>query len=532
MKRKLGNYLAAAFFLNVFAIMSVGGVCILMVNDMVDNINSLEEESGNIDQIYRLNNTVQKAILMVHNSIIEFDNKDRSEVVAMLNNAEKKLQLYRAHEQHERSPHSNEEILFIDKILDNFMWIHKTLNLIYDDLAIADIGYEDGFKKLESYGFNINGLIQSINDVHFEKVSGLVTESYNKMYFILVLYLASSLVGILASCVGYVVLRRHTIKPIINLATATEKVSAGDLGVRVEANSHTEIGTLYNAFNLMTERLERHERKREDFRRTLERMVKARTRDLQQSEESLRETQSELVRMEKIATLGQIATSVNHEIKTPLNVLSMNLQLLIRKINKCPIEEDKAKQGMIQTTEIINNEISRINEIIDEFVKYARFPPPDITEKKINTIIEHLADMLAQNAKESEVNIEVSLNETLGSFPVDEKKLIQALLNLCMNAIQAMPYGGSLRLETKKVGPCAQINIVDTGPGISEEDLEHIFDPFFTKKEGGLGFGLAIVQRIIEDHQGAISCRSEVGKGTDFEIILPPHPGSICKDFT
>lgn len=532
MIRKLGSYLAAAFFLNVFAIMSVGGVCILMVNDMVDNITSLEEESGNIDRIYRLNNTVQKAILMVHNSIIEFDPANRPEVVEMLNRAEKKLQLYKAHEQHMPSPHANEEILFIDKILDNLVWMHKTLNIIYNDLAIADLGYEDGFKKLESYGFNINSLIQSINDVHFEKVGGLVRESYNKMYFILVLYLASSLVGILASCVGYVVLRRHTIKPIINLATATQKVSAGDLGVRVEARSDTEIGTLYNAFNLMTERLEKHERKREDFRRTLEKMVKARTRDLQQSEESLRKTQSELVRMEKIATLGQIATTVNHEIKTPLNALSMNLQLLIRKINKCPIGEDKAKQGMIQTTEIINNEISRINEIIDEFVKYARFPPPNFIEKKINTIIEHIADMIAQNAKESEVKIEVFLDEALASFPVDEKKLIQALLNLCMNALQAMPYGGSLKLKTKKAGSCAQVNIIDTGPGISEEDLRHIFDPFFTTKEGGLGFGLAIVQRIIEDHQGAISCRSEIGKGTNFEIILPLHPGNLCKDFT
>lgn len=529
MKRKLGSYLAVAFFLNVFAIMSVGGVCILMVNDMVDNINSLEEESGNIDQIYRLNNMVQKSISMVHNSIVEFEQATRSEVVTILDSVDKELQLYKAHEHHLNSSYANEEILLIDKILDNLIGMRKALDIIYDDLAIADLGYEEGFKKLESYGYNIHNLIQSINDVHFEKVSGLVTESYNKMYFILVLYLASSLIGILASCVGYVVLRRHTIKPIINLATATEKVSAGDLGVRVDVNSDTEMGTLYNAFNLMTERLERHERKREDFRKTLELMVKARTRDLQKSEESLRKTQSELVRMEKIATLGQIATTVNHEIKTPLNVLSMNLQLLIRKINKCSIEEEK--QGMIATTELINNEISRINEIIDEFVKYARFPPPDISEKKINTIIEHIADMITQNARESNVTIDVSLDNQLESFPVDEKKLIQALLNLCVNAIQAMPYGGSLRLETKRAGSCAQINIIDTGPGISGKDLEHIFDPFFTKKEGGLGFGLAIVQRIVEDHQGAITCRSEVGKGTDFEIILPIQPGNICKTF-
>ena len=104
---------------------------------------------------------------------------------------------------------------------------------------------------------------------------------------------------------------------------------------------------------------------------------------------------------------------------------------------------------------------------------------------------------------------------------LDEKKMTQALLNLCVNAIQAMPEGGKLSIESSKTDKHVFISIADNGIGISENEIEKIFDPFFTKKEGGLGFGLPIVQRIIEDHKGEISCRSKVGEYTVFEIVLP-----------
>lgn len=528
MTKKLSSYIAAAFFTNVFAIMSVGGICILMVNDMVRNISHLEEESENVSKIYRLNDKIQKAIFTVHSSIIDYDAEQQTEVTAALDGIEEELQTYRKEEQIEQSPHFNEEVLLLDKIQDNLIGIRQVLAEIYRDLLIASPLDEAGFKKLEGFGFTIHNLTRSINDVHIKTVSGLVKESYSKMYFILLLYLASSAVGILASCVGYIVLTRHTIRPIINLASATEKISAGDLAIRVDTASETEIGTLYQSFNAMTAKLQEHERKREDFNRTLESLVKERTRELRESEESLRQTQSELLHMEKIATLGRIATAVNHEIKTPLNVLYMNLQLLIRKINKCDMGAHQLKNDMLELTRIIDNEISRINEIIEEFVKYARFPTPNFKKNDINRILTNIAEMITQNAQESEITIEVLPDQTIGMLQVDEKMMIQALLNLCMNAIQAMPYGGSLRLASKREGACTKILIGDTGEGIAAEDLERIFDPFFTKKDGGLGFGLAIVQRIVENHKGSISCRSEVGKGTVFEITLPVPPNEIC----
>lgn len=521
MKRKLSNYIAGAFILNVFAIITVGGICTLMVRDMVRNISRLEDESTNVARIHRLNNRIQQVAFLVQDASVDVDHTAKQDINHALDKAEGDLLAYMEEEKlRQHTFHIDEELLLLEKIRDNITGIRQVLPEVIAASYPANPP-ANAIRQLQRFAFHIRTITQSVSDVHFKIVSELVLESYNKMFFILILYLTCSLVGILASCVGYVVLSRHTIKPIINLAKATRKISGGDLAIRVATESETEIGTLYQSFNAMTAKLQEHERKREDFNRMLEQLVKKRTRELVESEESLRRTQSELVRMEKIATLGQIATSVNHEIKTPLNVLSMNLQLLIRKINQCPVEGEAMKQGMLDLTAIINNEIDRINGIVEEFVKYARFPPPEIRDNDLNRLLADMAEMISQNAQDAEVAIELDLDDTLPPCPLDAKMMVQALLNLCMNAIQAMPYGGVLRIASKRLGDKATIRVADSGHGIPAADLDHIFDPFFTKKEGGLGFGLAIVQRIVEDHHGAILCESAEGRGTTFTITLP-----------
>lgn len=525
MNHKLGNYIIAAFFLNVFAIMSVGGVCIVMVRDMVRNISELEAESSYVSRIYDMNNKIQETVFLVHNSVIDLDKELLNHALVIINEVQQTSERYQE-EESRRYEDEPEMLLHFDKINDNLDSIQETLQYAYANFTTATPVTETRLKSLESYGYNVQNLMEAINAVHFKSINELVRQSFTKMHYILFLYLTSSLVGIMASVVGYIVLARNTITPIINLAAATEKVASGDLGVRVATGSHTEIGTLYSTFNMMTERLQEHKKKREDFSRELERKVEERTAELRASEESLRRTQADLVRMEKIATLGQIATSVNHEIKTPLNVLYMNLQLLNKKINQCSVSDDTLKKGMLDITGLINNEIGRINEIIEEFVKYARFPAPDIKENDINAILRAIGEMVSQSARDAGVEVEVEVGDAPERVLVDGKKMTQALLNLGMNAIEAMPEGGTLTLLSKREGDKVHLSVVDTGKGIAPNELEHIFDPFFTQKEGGMGFGLSIVQRIIEDHKGRITCRSEVGKGTTFEIVLPADGGA------
>ena len=524
-KRKLANYILIAFFLNIFAIVSVGGVCIILVRDMARDNNEMKTESEYVVRLYDMNNRVQEAIFLVQNSVIKLDNKLLLYALSILNDVEEEIALYKE-EETEHDQYGLKMFLLFQQSEENIRSIKMLLQKNFTGGEAFNVIDKKILKELETYGYGTQKLVENINKEHFKTIEGLVDESDGKMYHVLFLYLVSCAIGIVASCIGYIVLTRYTIIPIMNLAEATEKVTFGDLSVRVQTNSKTELGVLYSSFNLMTRNLQEHEAQQEEFNRELERLVEERTTELKTSEGSLRKTQKDLVRMEKMATLGQIASTVNHEIKTPLNVLYMNLQLLNKEIKKSTVEEPVQKEKMLKMTALINNEIVRINGIIEEFVKYARFPAPVFSKNNLNYIVGQIAEIISQVARDANVSIEVVKDENLHPVFFDEKKITQALLNLCMNAIQAMPDGGILTLTTRKEDDHLLLMVSDTGDGIETKDLEKIFEPFFTKKVQGMGFGLAIVQRIIEDHGGKITCRSEVGKYTTFTINIPVNLGS------
>lgn len=521
MKKNLGSYIIAAFVLNVVAIMSVGAVCILLVQDMVRNISSLERESDDVARIAEVSTRINRMIVMIHKSGDVPGAVNLAGALHVLDAVKADLQVYQTAELQVGMRFAGEMEL-IGEIQANLAEMRIMVERLGGKIISGGRAMEpEEIGAFEKISDRIQALTDSVNRGHYDAIARLVNESYEKMYFILFLYLVSSMVGIIASIIGYIVLSRHTIIPIKRLALATRSVAEGDLSTRVDTRSATEIGTLYESFNIMAERLQMHEKKREDFNRELERMVKERTSQLQAANLSLRKTQEELFRMEKIATLGQIATSVNHEIKTPLNSLSMNLQLLTRQIKKSAMEDEESRGNMLKVSAIIEQEISRISGILEEFVKYARFAPPELQKTDLNQLMRAIAGMISQSADKAKVEVDLRLSDQIGILLLDEKKMTQALLNLCVNAIQAMPEGGRLTMETARRKGDIVIRVSDTGKGISAEDLDRIFDPFFTRKEGGLGFGLPIVQRIIEDHKGRITCRSIPGESTVFEILLP-----------
>ena len=307
----------------------------------------------------------------------------------------------------------------------------------------------------------------------------------------------------------------------------------GDLSVRVSSNDKTEIGTLYHSFNTMAERLQDYEKKLIDFNRSLEQKVDERTHELKHAYDTLKKTQEKLVRLEKIAALGQISASVNHEIKTPLNSLYMNLQLLKKQVNQFDGSFVDRKKYTNEIIDIMDRETLRISGILEEFVRYARLAPLNMKENDLNKIVSETVDMISQRAEQSDVRLQLNLSDTVPLFPFDDKKITQCLINLFINAINSMGNGGILTIETCHVeNNMAKIIVSDTGTGIKEEIMDKIFQPFFSKNKDGLGLGLPIVQGIVEGHGGKISCRSKVGEGTTFEILLPTDmpPGKEEED--
>ena len=271
----------------------------------------------------------------------------------------------------------------------------------------------------------------------------------------------------------------------------------------------------------MAEKLQENDEFLRKFNEELEKKVIERTLALQATNEQLQKTQNALVRTEKIAAVGQIAAGVTHEVKNPLNSLSINAQMLMKEL----VEKFGLDSSAYESASLIRSEINRINNILEEFVKFAKFPEPEFSENDINQVIKEVYDLISESAKESDVKVMLSLQENIPLFRFDAGQLIEVLINLAQNAIKAMRDGGLLEINTAQNDDNIIISVTDSGEGISERNFDKVFSPFFSTREGGLGLGLSIVQRIVESHGGKVSCQSNVGEGTVFEVVLPVQRG-------
>jgi signal transduction histidine kinase len=224
----------------------------------------------------------------------------------------------------------------------------------------------------------------------------------------------------------------------------------------------------------------------------------------------------EVLHRERLSALGNMAATVAHEVRNPLNAISMGLQRL--KIEFQPADEPVHYS---QLTEQMLGEVHRLNAIVEQFLSLAR--PIDLKPEAIvaKDLLHELATLMEDEARQSQVQIRVVAPPTLPALKADREFLRQTLLNLILNGLQAMPEGGTLTLEAKTSKRNFLISVTDSGTGLAPENYKRIFDPYFTTKAKGSGLGLAISRRIIEAHGGTISGANASGGGCRFEISLP-----------
>jgi signal transduction histidine kinase len=222
----------------------------------------------------------------------------------------------------------------------------------------------------------------------------------------------------------------------------------------------------------------------------------------------------EVTQTEKFKTIATFASGMAHEIKNPLTVIKTFAEYLPKKLND--------KEFVTKFVPIVNKEVERINELVHDLLEYAKPSPLVLKATNINKLINDTLDILNNQLIIKKINTIRELNETKSNeLLIDSKQIKQSFLNIFINAIDALPSGGCLRVTTESQDSKFIIKITDTGCGIAKEDLFHIFDPFFTKKENGTGLGLSITYGIITEHGGRIFAESEVGRGTTFRIELP-----------
>jgi two-component system NtrC family sensor kinase len=306
-------------------------------------------------------------------------------------------------------------------------------------------------------------------------------------------------------------------KPVRQLTEGTRHVAQGDLDYLLPESSRDEIGSLAASFNRMTAQLKKAQAENQEWTRTLEERVREKTEELERA-------YRQLVQSEKMASLGKLAAVVAHEINNPLAGILTYSKLVARMTEKRLEGSDRAAEAR-NYLQIIEGESRRCGTIVKNLLTFARQAPLNPQKNDLNSIVERCLLLVGHQMNLQNIDLEKDLAARLPPLYCDAGQVQQALLALLMNAVEAMPHGGRLRVQTsfdltRRLG---RVVVSDEGAGIPAQVLPHIFEPFFTTKEEGkgVGLGLAIAFGIIQQHGGNIEVASTPQRGTTFTVLLP-----------
>jgi signal transduction histidine kinase len=342
--------------------------------------------------------------------------------------------------------------------------------------------------------FRINWEIKALVPIACVLLGGmllflLATISWRDPERHLVLLVAGA--GAVAICGALLVVLTYTVqRPMVELQQKIGQLGSGDLSVSVSfAHRNDEIGDLGRNFNHMVEQLRENRNEIERLHRT------------------------QMSRAEHMATLGEMATGLAHEIRNPLAGIAGVIEIIGRDL--------PATSPARAVVKDVRQEITRINRIVSDLLQTARPHPPKVRKSDLNTTVEHAVMLGRQQALSKSTEITLRKDPSLPEVEHDSDQIHQVLLNLLLNALQAIDASGKVAVTVELQGKNAVIEVSDNGRGIAPKHLPNIFRPFYTTKGDGTGLGLSLARRIVEDHQGRIEVTSTVGQGTTFAVILP-----------
>lgn len=311
--------------------------------------------------------------------------------------------------------------------------------------------------------------------------------------------------------------------PLRALTEGTHRLGSGELGYQIPVQSSGELQDLANSFNTMSRQIQEAHDEINAWNRTLEERVEQKTRELSGAQE-------EMLRVERMASIGKLSAVVAHEINNPLAGILTYSKLLKKRLGK----EPQPNEENLSMLELMESESRRCGEIVKNLMTFARPTSVNMEPSDLNAIIDRCVRLVQHQLKLKNVELHLDLFKDLPSVRCDPGQIEQVILALMMNAIDAMPNGGNLSV-TSRIGTGSdhvQIEVRDDGVGMPREVLAKMFEPFFTTKEHGrgLGLGLAISRNIVERHGGRIEVSSEPGHGTVLTITLLQQLGAAPKN--
>lgn len=314
---------------------------------------------------------------------------------------------------------------------------------------------------------------------------------------------------------GWLLAYVHVRRPLVGLVGAMRSVRGGDLSAKASVDRADEVGAAISEFNTMVA----------DLAEARERLV---------SEGQARKVlETNLQRLDKLATVGQLSASVAHEVGSPLQVLNGRARALAARAD--------LPADVRRTADVLARESDRITRIVERMLSYSRKTAPSVSDARLTTHVRHIIELMAPEARRRGVRLTfVSANE-LPRARVDVAQVQQVVMNLISNALQSTPGGGEVRVALEPASystvaggtvPSVLLRVDDTGEGMPDDLLQHVFEPFFTtrSRSGGTGLGLSVVRAIVDAHAGRISVSSRVGEGTRFSVHFPATVGRAAMD--
>ncbi len=367
----------------------------------------------------------------------------------------------------------------------------KMISIIHpkrEFMITANLGEEHATLPQKSYNIIVPIIVGNVQlgyahiVMHLDDIQQMLESTFYERILVTIIILSLGMAAVMYLSSRYT-------RPIYNVIDAEKMVSDGDLTVRLTEDRNDEIGTLNKGFNNMVRSL-------------------SEKRDLE----------DKLHKAEELSRLGQLSAGLAHEIKNPLNLINLSIDHLKARASGL---DEKTRDEFVGTMETIKAELYRLNRLTEQFLSRGKTTIEHTEIISVNVLLEQLTGLIKNKAESQGIRIDLVLPDVRVEVTGEAEQLKTAFLNIVLNAIDAMPYGGTLAIGLSAALDQCRVVFRDSGSGISDDIRDKIFEPFFTTKETGIGLGLAISKDVIAQHNGTISVVTGPDRGTEFTITLP-----------
>ena len=390
----------------------------------------------------------------------------------------------------------SDEHSFLDRVLEDLDGIEKLYEDGAEDYSLLATLVRDGsadeaealFGDLQDREREIETKLRHLQSASVHRINSVAARAEERQRLALWMFTALILASLgLALLVTLYI--RNLLTPLADLSRGAEAIGRGDLDHRIEVRRMDEIGRYASEFNQMVTALQERDRR--------------------------------LRHAERLAAVGKMASHIAHEVRNPLNSVGLNAEMISEEASSLPPSE--ARDEIVSLSRRVSDEVDRLTGITRQYLELGRLPSPEPVPTALGPLVGSVVEFLRPDMAERDVELVLDAEGEGPVVSVDPDQMKQVLINLVRNASEAMDGGGDRRIDVRVVADddAVMLSVKDTGRGMEESDMKHIFEPFFSTREGGTGLGLSLTRHVVDEHGGRIECFSDRGKGTTFVITLP-----------